>query len=65
MGFYGISDSLYSIAGIQGVGEVPPHNHAATPVDDGRQIHMAVTHFDKGDINRPYLIRKGNYFIPQ
>ena len=63
--FHGIPDSLQDRRGLQGVGEFPAHDLSAVPVDDGRQIHVAVRHFDVSDIDGPDLIGKGNDLVPQ
>ena len=33
------------------VGQVPADNHAAVPVNNGSQVHMAVLHFDVCDVD--------------
>ena len=49
---HGVLDRLNHIAGVQGVGQVSADNHAAVPVNNGSQVHMAVLHFDVCDVDR-------------
>ena len=53
---HSVPDSVQDRRGLQGVGEIPTHDFPAVPVDDGRQIHMAVAHPDVSDVDRPDLI---------
>lgn len=62
---HGVLDRLNHIDGIQGVGQVPANDHAAVPVDDGRQLHMAMLHFDVCDVDRPNLIWKKNILVSE
>lgn len=49
-----VSDRLY-----------PAYDLSAVPVDDGDQIHVAAIQLNKGDVNRPVLIWKGNRLDPE
>ena len=62
---HGVLDRLNHIAGVQSVGQVPADNHAAVPVDNGSQVHMAVLHFDVCDVDGPDLIWKGNSLVSE
>ena len=62
---HGVLDRLNHIAGVQGVGQVSADNHAAVPVDNGSQVHMAVLHFDVCDVDVPDLIWKGNSLVSE
>lgn len=42
--------------GFQGIGQLPAQNFPAEPVNNRRQVHMAVGHFNVRDIDRPHLI---------
>ena len=62
---HGVLDRLNHIAGVQGVGQVPANNHAAVPVNNGSQVHMAVLHFDVCDVEEPDLIWKENGLVSE
>ena len=64
--------ALYSLAyrfhdrlGIQGVRERPADNLAAEPVDDCGQVHVAMIHFDIGNIDGPDLVWEQNHLVSQ
>lgn len=40
----------------QRVGQFPTHDFPAEPIDNGGQVHMAMLHFDVGNVDGPDLI---------
>ena len=63
--FHSCLHRIQNQRGFQRIGQLPAHDFSAEPVDDCSQVHMAVLHFDIGDIDRPDLIWEINSFISQ
>lgn len=63
--FHCLTDCFQHRGSFQGVGQLPPHDLAAVPVDDCSQVHVAALHLDVGDVDRPHLVRKLRHVVSE